>query len=180
MIAKANDGGYGMFSEPALEFTTILNQLELRVNAQNLNAISNSLYYLFWAMEDLKSINQDITDGKTAFDSANYPLAFTHFSSANTSLDDAIPKMNQSYYYMNQTEEGGMVQVELDGTRAAIETIYLSLVAIQADVIFITSVAETGAPTPQDLLDVDAAVTNIFATLLDVNTQLLDITVQPT
>ena len=179
MILKAEEGGYGMFSEPALEFTTILNQLELRVNAQNLNAISNSLYYLFWAMEDLKSINQDVIDGKTAFDSANYPLAFTYFSSANSSLDSAIPKMYQAYYYMNQTEEGGMVQVELEGTRTAVESIYLSLVAIQADVIFITGIAETGSPSAQDEDDVDAAVVNIFATLLAVNTHLLDITVQP-
>jgi hypothetical protein len=179
MLTKANDGGYGMFSEPALEFTTVLNQLELRVNAQNLHAISNSLYYLFWVMEDLQSINQDIIDGKTAFDSANYPLAFTHFSAANTSLDEAIPKMNQSYYYINQTETGGMIQLELDATRAAIGAIYTSLVAIQADFIFITSIAEIGAPTPQDISDVNDAINNIFATLLDVNTQLLDINVQP-
>ncbi|NPD89640.1 MAG: hypothetical protein HGN29_13055, partial [Asgard group archaeon] len=53
MIAKADNGEYGQFSEPAKKFTTVLNQLELRVNAQNLNAISNSLYYLFWSMEDL-------------------------------------------------------------------------------------------------------------------------------
>ena len=58
MIADADNGEYGMFSEPALEFTTILNQLELRVNAQNLNAISNSLYYLFGAMEDLRIYNK--------------------------------------------------------------------------------------------------------------------------
>lgn len=179
MIAKAEAGGYGQFSEPAIEFTTILEQLELRVNAQNLNAISNSLYYLFWSMEDLESIQQDIVDGQTAFDGADYVTAHTHFSSAESSLSDAIPKMWNASHYINQTEAGGMIQIELQSTRDAISTIYLGLVHIQDDVAYITTIADGGAPTPSEIAEVDVRVTSIFDTLADVNTQLMTLNVQP-
>ncbi|MCG3220235.1 MAG: hypothetical protein H7641_02545, partial [Candidatus Heimdallarchaeota archaeon] len=179
MIANATEGGYGVFSEPALEFTTILNQLELRVNAQNLNAISNSLYYLFWSMEDLDSIQQDVVDGQAAFDIADYVTAHNHFSAAETSLGSAIPKMWNASSYMNQTESGGMIQLELQSTRDSVAAIYFGLVHIQDDVSYITTIADGGAPTPAEITEVNNRVTNIFSTLADVNTQLLSINVQP-
>ncbi|MCG3227542.1 MAG: hypothetical protein H7645_11545 [Candidatus Heimdallarchaeota archaeon] len=179
MIVKANDGGYGMFSEPALEFTTILNQLELRVNAQNLNAISNSLYYLFWSMEDLDSIHEDIFIGQAAFNLADYVNASNHFTAANASLGSAIPKMWEASYYMNQTESGGMIQLELQSTRDSIAAIYLALVSIQGDVNYILTIAEGGAPSGPEITEVGNRITNIFDTLANVNTQLMSINVQP-
>ncbi|MHA1952572.1 MAG: hypothetical protein ACW96U_01345 [Candidatus Heimdallarchaeaceae archaeon] len=179
MIVKADNGEYGQFSEPAKEFTTILQQLELRVNAQNLYAISNSLYYLFWSMEDLKSINQDLIIGQAALALADYVNASNHFSAANSSLDSAIPKMWEASYYINQTESGGMIQLELESTRNAIAVIYFGLVSIQGDFIYITNIASGGAPTPGEITEVGNRITNIFNTLADVNTQLLTINVQP-
>ncbi|NPD89027.1 MAG: hypothetical protein HGN29_09885, partial [Asgard group archaeon] len=172
-------GEYGQFSEPAKKFTTVLNQLELRVNAQNLNAISNSLYYLFWSMEDLNSIQQDIWDGYEAFNNTDYLTAHSHFSAAEASLDSAMPKMWNASYYINQTETGGMIQLELQSTRASIATIYFGLVHIQEDVNYITTIADGGAPSGPEITEVGNRITNIFATLADVNTQLLSINVQP-
>ena len=178
-LTRARNDEYGALSGIGESLLTLLTQFKPRVVAQNLYAISNSLYYLFSALEDLQSMQQDLFVGKAAFDSADYVNASNHFIAANASLDSAIPNMWHASNYINQTETGGMIQLELESTRDSIAAMYFLLIDIQEDIILITNIVDGGIPDAGEIAQVNAAVVRITDNFVAINTQLLQINVQP-
>ncbi|MCG3215356.1 MAG: hypothetical protein KAS63_01465 [Candidatus Heimdallarchaeota archaeon] len=167
---KANNNTYGEFSSTAYEFATNFNQFNLTLNARNANAIAHSFYYLFSAMDDLKTVTTEVNDGNDDFYVPDYPAASIHFTAANNSLASAIANMESAEIYMNQTETGGMIQ--LSGSVTAIHNIRISLINVQSDMIFITNIAAGGSPSPAEIADVGVGFNNIIDSLVTVNTDL--------
>ena len=173
---KANNNTYGEFSTTAYEFATNFDQFNLTENARNANYIANSFYYLFSGMEDLKTMTTEVTDGKADFDVTDYPAATIHFTAANTSLASAISNLYDAEVYMNQTTDGGMLQ--LTGSATAIHNIRMSLIDVQDDMNYITNIAAGGSPSGPEITQVGLRFDSILLSLASVNTDLGQITAQ--
>jgi hypothetical protein len=172
---KANNSLYGDFSQPAYEFASTFQQFNLTQNIENTYTIALSFKYLFGAMSDLKDVVTAVTAGNSSFESADYATALTQFTIANDSLASAIPKMWNASYYFNQTEFGGMVQLET--SRESIAVIYFALIDIQSDLSRITEIAgEADGGDLSNIGEVPGLVTSIMITLADINTDLQNIT----
>jgi len=173
---KANNNTYGEFSTTAYEFATNFNQFNLTENARNANYIANSFYYLFSAMDDLKTMTTEVNDGNTDFYVPDYPAATIHFTAANNSLASAITNMYSAETYMNQTTDGGMIQ--LTGSASAIHNIRMSLISVQDDMNYILNIAAGGSPDAGEIAEVGDRFDSILVSLASVNTDLGQITAQ--
>ena len=172
---EANQSLYGDFSQPAYEFSSTFQQFNLTQNIENTYTIALSFKYLFGAMSDLKDVVTAVTAGNSSFESADYGTALTQFSAANDSLASAIPKMWNASYYFNQTDLGGMTQLET--SRESIAVIYFALLDIQSDMSRITEIAgEADGGNLSNIGEVPGLVASIMITLADINTDLQNIT----
>ncbi|MHA1778231.1 MAG: hypothetical protein ACTSYN_01540, partial [Candidatus Heimdallarchaeaceae archaeon] len=136
----ALNNGYGQLNQPAYELSTQLKQFNFTRDITNANAIAHSFYHLFGAMENLKYTYLNITAGQQEFENTQYLAAAQRFHDANTSLYASMHEMDQAIYYMNKTEEGGMVQLQT--TRDALVIIRNNLDTIVQDISDIIAICE--------------------------------------
>jgi len=175
ICTKAQNEEYGQLNEPSSEFSTQLREFNVTKDISNANAIAHAFYYLFGSMEYLKYTYYNVTNGFDKFKNNDYTGALQDFNNANDSLYVSIEQLNNSIAYMNQTEQGGMIQ--LTGARNALLAIRDGLMSIQADIDYIIEITE-GPDPGSHLTEVQQRVNNILNTLKDVNNQLQNVTAQ--
>lgn len=172
---KATNREYGVMSDPALQFSDLLNQFDFTTNVGNANAIAHSFLHLFYAMEALNYTYYNVTAAFVDFDNLTYVAALTKFEVANNSLAEARYHISESITWMNQTQEiGGMIQ--LDTTIEALHDINTGLETVNTEIAVILGIdwgdPESSASTVEDSFDI------ILAALDKINDDLLNVAAQ--
>ena len=172
---KATNQEYGVMSDPALQFSDLLNQFDFTTNVGNANAIAHSFLHLFYAMEALSYTYNNVTAAFVDFGDTNYTLALEKFEAANNSLTVARYHINESIIWMEQAQAlGGMIQLD---TITALQAINTGLDTVNSEINIILGIDWFGDPGSA-ASTVEDSVDNILAALVQVNIDLQDVAAQ--
>lgn len=173
---KATNQEYGVMSDPALQFSDLLNQFDFTTNVVNANAIAHSFLHLFYAMEALSYTYNNVTAAFVDFGDTNYVDALAKFEAANNSLTAARYHINESIIWMEHAQSlGGMIQ--LDTTIAALQAINTGLETVNTEIDIILGIDWLGDPGSA-ASTVETSVDNIVDALVQVNIDLQNVAAQ--
>lgn len=173
---KATNQEYGVMSDPALQFSDLLNQFDFTTNVGNANAIAHSFLHLFYAMKALRYTYNNVTAAFVDFGDTNYVDALTKFTDANSSLSEARYHISESITWMNQTQSlSGMIQ--LGPTLDALVDINTGLETVNTEIDIILGIDWVGNPGSAASIVADS-VDNIMDALDKINEDLKDVAAQ--
>ncbi len=171
---KANEEGYGMFNEPAEEFTNVFAEFNLTTNVKNTNLLANAFYHLFSSMEYLKETQIHMKAGEEHFNDDEFAEAKEEFEEAIISINGSMDEMDQATYYMDQTDEGGMDQLE--STRDSLISINDKLQQVVVNLDHLNDLAEQGGSA--DPNDVTGNITQVQEYFEQINDDLDELSAQ--
>ncbi len=166
---KAQIEGYGFLSEFASGFAEVMIDFDMIQSIASTKYIANAMYYMVYSLQELSYTYGNVTEGETNFLALDYNATKNNFIAANESLNYAISNMTQSIFYMNQSIDAGMTQLE--SPRNTLIVIRDSLISVQAEMDTILTILALPDPSTQAAQFV-TSVNNIFTILEDVNTEL--------
>jgi hypothetical protein len=166
---KAQIQGYGFLSDFASGFADTMIQFDMISSIASTKYIANAMYYMVYSLQELSYTYGNITEGETNFTNLNFVDAENNFLAANESLNYAISNMTQSIFYMNQSIDAGMTQLE--SPRDTLIIIRDSLIDVNVELATIFAILALPDPSTQAAQFV-TSVNNIFTILEDVNTEL--------
>jgi len=166
---KAQIQGYGFLSEFAGGFAETMIQFDMINSIASTKYIANAMYYMVYSLQELSYTYGNVTEGEANFLDSNFTTAKDNFLAANESLNYAISNMTQSIFYMNQSVDAGMTQLE--SPRNTLIIIRDSLIDVNAEMDTILTILDLPDPSTQ-LAQFVTSVNNVFTILEDVNTEL--------